>query len=141
FLPQRPFTPGKGPAGIVSALGPDVTTLNIGDRVLAMAEQGGYGEAVAVAADQCYRLPPAMPFIEAASLSLAYDTAWFALRERARLEPGETVLVLGASGGVGQAAVQLARAMGARVLAGIARTEKASEVLATGADAVIDLSR
>ena len=93
-----------------------------------MAEQGGYAEAVAVAADQCYRLPQSMSFDEAASLSLAYDTAWFALRERGRLEPGETVLVLGASGGVGHAAVQLARAMGARVLAGIARAEKAAAV-------------
>jgi len=141
FLPQRPFIPGKGPAGVVSAVGREVTSLQIGDRLLAMAEQGGYAEAVAVEADQCYRLPSAMSFDEAASLSLAFDTAWFALRERARLEPGETVLVLGASGAVGHAAVQLARAMGARVLAGIARTEKASEVLATGADAVIDLSR
>ena len=82
-----------------------------------------------------------MSFAEAASLSLVYDTAWFALRERARLAPGETVLVLGASGGVGQAAVQLARAMGARVLAGISRPERAAAARAAGADAVIDLSR
>jgi len=141
FLPQRPFIPGKGPAGVVSAVGREVTSLQTGDRVLAMAEQGGYAEAVAVAADQCYHLPSPMSFDEAASLSLAFDTAWFALRERARLEPGETVLVLGASGAVGHAAIQLARAMGARVLAGIARTEKAADVLAAGADAVIDLSR
>ena len=141
FLPQLPFIPGKGPAGIVSAVGPQVASLKTGDRVLAMAEQGGYAEAVAVAADQCYRLPPSISFDAAASLSLAYDTAWFALRERARLEPEETVLVLGASGGVGRAAVQLARAMGARVLAGIARTEKTAEIMAAGADAVIDLSR
>jgi NADPH2:quinone reductase len=140
FLPPLPFIPGKGPAGIVCAVGPEVASLKTGDRVLAMAEQGGYAEAVAVAADQCYRLPPSMSFDAAASLSLAYDTAWFALRERARLEPGETVLVLGASGGVGHAAVQLARAMEARVLAGIARAEKTAEMLAAGADAVIDLS-
>jgi NADPH:quinone reductase len=69
--------------------------------LLAMAEQGGYAEAVALRADQCYRLPPRMSFIEAASLSLVYDTAWFALRERARLVPRETVVVLGASGGLG----------------------------------------
>ena len=81
-----------------------------------------------------------MSFTEAASLSLVYDTAWFALRERARLETGESVLVLGASGGVGQAAVQLAHAMGARVLAGIARPERAASVQAAGADSVIDLS-
>src|SRR5207247_17414 len=123
-----------------AALGPEVSGLCVGDRVLAMAEHGGYAEAVALRADQCYRLPARMPFLEAASLSLVYDTAWFALRERARLRPGETVLVLGASGGVGRAAVQLARAMGARVLAGIARPERAAVVRAAGADAVIDLS-
>src|SRR5437868_2917377 len=105
-----------------------------------MAEQGGYAEAVTVRADQCYRLPASMSFTEAASLSLVYDTAWFALRERARLEPGETVLVLGASGGVGRAAVQLARAMGARVLAGISRPQSEAVVRTAGADAVIDLS-
>jgi len=125
---------------VVTALGREVTSLQVGDRVLAMAEQGGYAEAVTVRADQCYRLPASMSFTEAASLSLVYDTAWFALRERARLEPGETVLVLGASGGVGQAAVQLAHAMGALVLAGIARPERAASVRAAGADAVIDLS-
>jgi NADPH2:quinone reductase len=141
FLPVSPFIPGKGPAGEVTALGSDVSILQVGDRVLAMAEQGGYAEAVAVRADQCYRLPPRMSFREAASLSLVYDTAWFALRERARLTPGETVLVLGASGGVGRAAVQLARAMGGRVLAGIVRPEKQAAVLAAGAEAVIDLSR
>jgi NADPH:quinone reductase len=140
FLPPLPFVPGKGPAGVVTALGEQVTTLRVGDRVLAMAEHGGYAEAVTVRADQCYRLPPPMSFTEAASLSLVYDTAWFALRERARLEIGETVLVLGASGGVGRAAVQLAHAMGARPLAGILRPERAPSVLAAGADAVIDLS-
>ena len=141
FLPERPFIPGKGPAGIVRVCGRGVTALRAGDRVLAMAEQGGYAEAVAVPADQCYHLPVRMSFGEAASLSLVYDTAWFALRERGRLQTGETVLVLGASGGVGYAAVQLAHAMGARVLAGIARPEKAAAVMAAGADAVIDLSR
>jgi NADPH2:quinone reductase len=140
LLPSLPFIPGKGPAGIVAALGPGVTKLRLGDRVLAMAEEGGWAERVAVRADQCYPLPASMSFVEAASASLVYDTAWFALRERARLEPGETVLVLGASGGVGRAAVELARAMGARVLAGIARPERAAAVLAAGADAVVDLA-
>ena len=126
---------------MVTALGLGVTAPHIGERVLAMAEEGGYAEAVALPADQCHRLPPRMSFLEAASLSLAYDTAWFALRERARLLPGETVLVLGASGAVGHAAVQLARAVGARVLAGISRPEKAAAARAAGADTVIDLSR
>jgi len=142
FLPSRPFIPGKGPAGIVATLGPGVTTLRVGDRVLAMAETGGYAEAVAVAADQCHRLPARMTFAEAASLAVVYDTSWVALRGRTRLAPGETVLVLGASGGVGHAAVQLARAMGAgRVLAGISRPEREAAVRANGANAIIDLAR
>ena len=139
-LPARPFIPGKGPAGVVAAVGAGVAAPRVGDRVLAMAEEGGYAELVALRADQCYRLPPRMSFPEAASLSLVYDTAWFALRERGRMAPGETVLVLGASGGVGHAAVQLGRALGARVLAGISHAERAAVVRAAGADAVIDLS-
>jgi NADPH:quinone reductase len=142
FLPPFPFIPGKGPAGVVAALGPEVATLRVGDRVLAMAEVGGYAEAVAVAADQCHRLPPRMSFAEAASAAVVYDTSWVALRGRTRLAPGEIVLVLGASGGVGHAAVQLARAMGAgRVLGGISRPEREAAALAAGAHAVIDLSR
>src|SRR5271170_3263778 len=142
FLPPFPFIPGKGPAGIVAALGPGVTSLRVGDRVLAMAEVGGYAEAVAVAADQCHRLPPRMSFAEAAAAAVVYDTSWVALRGRTRLVPGETVLVLGAAGGVGHAAVQLAHAMGAgRVIGGIGRPEREAAARAAGADAIIDLSR
>ena len=140
FLPPLPFVPGKGPAGTVAAVGSGVTGWRPGDRVLAMAEQGGYAGQVCARADQCYRLPDAMGFTEAASMSLAYDTAWFALRERARIGANETVLVLGASGAVGLAAVQLAKAMGARVLAAVSRPERAAGVTEAGADAVIDLS-
>jgi NADPH2:quinone reductase len=140
FLPKLPFVPGKGPSGVVVAIGRHVAGPRVGDRVLAMVEQGGYAEQVTAAASQCYRLPDAMSFEEAASMSLAYDTAWFALRERARVAAGETVLVLGASGAVGRASIQLAKALGARVLAGISRPEKAQAVLQAGADATIDLS-
>jgi NADPH:quinone reductase len=140
FLPERPFAPGKGPAGVVVAIGEGVTGLNVGDRVLAMAESGGYAEMAIVDANQCYRLPESLSFNEAASMSLAYDTAWFALRERARYQPGDVVLVLGASGAVGYAAVQLAKAMGAKVLAGISSRDKADLVRAAGADEIIDLS-
>src|SRR5437762_10329720 len=72
FLPPRPFIPGKGPAGVVAALGPGVTTLRVGGRVLAVAETGGYAAAGAGAAGQCHRLPPGMPFVEAASLAVGY---------------------------------------------------------------------
>jgi NADPH2:quinone reductase len=141
FLPEPPFVPGKGPAGIVSAVGDSVSRLKVGDRVLAMAEQGGYAETAIAPESQCYRLPASMSFIDAAAMALVYDTAWFALRDRARYQPGETVLVLGASGGVGYAAIQLAKAMDAKVLAGIASPEKFDMARAAGADAVIDLSR
>jgi NADPH2:quinone reductase len=140
FLPELPFTPGKGPAGVVCTTGPDVKRLQVGDRVLAMAEQGGYAEKVAVAANQCYSLPQGLSFVQAAAMGVAFDTAWCALRDRARVRSGETVLVLGASGAVGIAAVQLAKAMGARVLAAISRQEKSGMVRRAGADAVVDLS-
>jgi NADPH:quinone reductase len=140
FLPILPFTPGKGPSGTVCALGSQVDSLRVGDRVLATAELGGYAEKVAVEAAQCYRLPPGLSYIQAAAMGVAFDTAWCALRDRGRVQPGETVLVLGASGAVGLAAVQLAKAMGAKVLAGIARMEKSAAVQRAGADAVVDLS-
>ena len=140
FRQECPFVPGKGPAGVVAALGRGVDQFKVGDRVLAMAEQGGYAEQVAVPATQCYRLPDSLSYAEAAAMALVYDTAWVALRERARIREGEVALILGASGGVGYAALQLAQTMGARTLAGIARPEKAGFVLAAGAEAVIDLS-
>jgi NADPH2:quinone reductase len=141
FLPPLPFVPGKGPAGIVRAIGPGVVDFAPGDRVLAMAESGGYAEMINVATKQCYKLPREMPFVDAAAISLVFDTAWFALRDRARLAPGETVLVLGASGGVGHAAIQLAKAFGARVLAGVSKPEKFAAARTAGADVMIDLSQ
>ena len=140
FRPECPFIPGKAPAGVVEALGEEVDQFKVGDRVLAMAEEGGYAEQVTVAADQCYRLPSSMSFADAAAMALVYDTAWVALRERSRIRDGEVALILGASGGVGYAALQLAQAMGARTLAGISRPEKAGLVLDAGAEAVIDLN-
>lgn len=140
FLPGRPFTPGKLPAGIVRGIGPNVTGVAVGDRVLTTVEHGGYAQQVVAPAALCYRLPDGMSFVEAASMALSYDTAWFALHERGRLAAGETVLVLGATGGVGAAAVQLARAAGARVLAGVSSRAKADAVLRGGADAIVDLS-
>lgn len=140
FLPQRPFVPGKGPAGVVIAKGDAVTDIQIGDRILAMAEYGGWGEMVALPENQCYRLPAQMSFVDAASMSLCYDTAWFALHERARYKSGDVVLILGASGAVGYATLQLAKATGAKVLAGAASAAKADKLRAAGADAIIDLS-
>jgi NADPH2:quinone reductase len=140
FSPALPFIPGKLPAGIVAAVGSGVTIFKPGDHAIAMAEGGGFAEFVAMPENQCIPLPAAMPFTEAAAMSLIYDTAYFALRDRARIAPGETVLVLGATGGVGLAAIQLAKAMGGKVLAAVASKDKEDIVRAAGADAVIDLS-
>lgn len=141
FLPERPFTPGKLPAGVVIALGKGVTDLKVGDRVLTLAEQGGYAEQVTVDAKQCFKLPPSMSFVDAASMALVYDTSWFALCERARIREGESVLVLGSTGGVGLASVQLAKALGAKVLAGVSNDAKKPLALDAGADEIIDLSK
>jgi NADPH2:quinone reductase len=140
FLPPRPFVPGKLPAGIVSAVGAGVTTLKVGDRVQTLAEQGGYAEKVAVAAKDCFVLPEGLSFVDAASMALAYDTAWFALCERGRAKAGETVLVLGAAGAVGLAAVQLAKAYGLKVLAGVRNASQHALLRESGADHLIDLS-
>lgn len=140
FLPTPPFAPGKLPAGTIVDVGAGVSDIKIGDRVLTLAEQGGYAQRVCVSKEQCFRLPESMSFVEAASMALIYDTSWFALHERGRLVRGETVLVLGATGGIGLASVQLAKAFGARVFAGVSSPEKASLALEAGADEIVDLS-
>ncbi|MGB0630817.1 MAG: NADPH:quinone oxidoreductase family protein [Alphaproteobacteria bacterium] len=140
FRPDIPFVPGKGPAGIVKSVGENVDDFAPGDRVLAMAEQGGYAELTPIHRNNCYRLPDGLSFADAASMALVYDTAWFSLVERGRFEAGETVLVLGASGGVGLAAIQLVKALGGTALAGIANQDKAGLVRDAGADHIIDLT-
>ena len=140
--PPLPYIPGKGPAGFVRAVGPGVTGFRAGDRVLGMCEPGGgYAEQIAVPATQCYRIPDAMPFADAASMALVFDTAWFSIRERGRYQPGESVLVLGGSGGVGLAAIQLAKALGAKVLAGVSNPDKYDLAREAGADAIVELGR
>ncbi len=139
FLPERPFTPGKLPVGVVTQLGTDVAGLRVGDRVLCLAEHGGFAQKVSISAAQCFQLPPALSFVDAAAMALVYDTAWFALQERARCKPGETVLVLGATGGVGLASVQLAKAFGARVVGGISNPQKAALAREAGCDDLVDL--
>lgn len=140
FLPALPFSPGKLPTGVVLAAGPGVSDLRVGDRVLTLAEHGGYAQKIAVPANACHRLPENLSFVDAASMALAYDTAWFSLCERGRAKSGETVLVLGATGGVGLAAVQLAKAYGLRTIAGVSSMARADAALAAGADAILDLS-
>jgi NADPH2:quinone reductase len=136
-LPARPFSPGKDFAGVVAAVGDGVTNLKPGDRVSAQIEYGAYAEKCVVRAVNCHVMPDRMSFTEAAAMGLTYLTAHFALNERARYQPGEVVLVNGAAGGVGIAAVQLAKAQGATVVASVSSQEKADLVKTNGADHVV----
>lgn len=140
FLPALPFIPGKLPVGTITAVAADAGPWRTGDRVQTLAEHGGYASRIAVPATACVRLPDTMTFTEAAAMALACDTAWFAIHDRARASTGETMLVLGASGAVGLAAIELGKACGLRVLAGLTTPAKRALVVAAGADAVIDLA-
>jgi NADPH2:quinone reductase len=140
FKPPLPFIPGKLPVGVVAAVGAGVMRFKPGDHALLMAEQAGFAEFTVMPESQCIKLPQALPFEEAASMALVYDTAYFALKDRGRIAPGETVLVLGATGGVGLAAIQLAKAFGGKVLAAVASKDKEDIVRSAGADAIVDLS-
>ena len=124
FKPPRPFAPGGEVAGIVAATGRGVSGIARGDRVIGSTIAGGMADRLVLAADQCVKMPAAMPFDEASALVLAYGTSLYALKDRAHLKRGETLLVLGAAGGVGIAAVELGKAMGARVIAAASTQEK-----------------
>ncbi len=140
FLPPRPFSPGKEVAGIVEAVGPGITRVTVGDRVMAQREYGAYAEKVRSSAATCYPMPDALGFDEGAALGLAYQTAHFAFVDRGAFKPGESVLVTGASGGVGLACVEVAKAYGATVIAGVTSAEKGELAKRHGADHWIDLS-
>lgn len=132
--PPRPFAPGCELSGIVTAVGDGVTGFKPGDRVLAQRDFGSLSEYVTTRPERTFIIPDAMPFDVAASLLLTYGTTIHALRNRGRLQPGETLLVLGASGGVGLAAVELGKAMGATVIAGTSSAEKSAVAARMGAD-------
>src|SRR6185437_4588215 len=140
-LPPLPFIPGKLPAGVVTAVGADVKGHTVGDRVMALIETGGFAERAVVKPSFCIPLPASVSFADAASMSSVFDTAWFALHERAQLKPGETVLIVGATGADGHAALQLAKAAGAKALAGITNPAKADLASEAGADAIVELAR
>lgn len=136
-LPPRPFSPGKDFAGVVAAVGEGVTTCKPGDRVSAQIEFGAYAEKCAVPALNCHTMPDSMSYAEAAAMGLTYLTAHFSLVERGMYRPGEVVLVNGAAGGVGLAAVQIAKALGATVVASVSSEEKAAFAKANGADHIV----
>jgi NADPH2:quinone reductase len=135
FKPSRPFAPGGEVAGVVEAVGSGVTAFKPGDRVIGSLTWGGMAEKVAVAAARCTPMPAGMPFDEASALVLTYGTSIYALKDRARIKPGETMLVLGAAGGVGLSAVELGKAFGARVIAAASSQEKVDLARKHGADA------
>lgn len=138
--PEFPFSPGGEVSGIISAVGAKVSNYQVGDRVFAGTGHGGFAEQVAINARALRPMPENMPFAQAAGISTTYGTSYYALKQRANLQPGETLLVLGAAGGVGLAAVELGKAMGARVIAAASTSEKLAAAKAAGADELIDYS-
>ncbi|RYD59830.1 MAG: NADPH:quinone oxidoreductase family protein [Sphingomonadales bacterium] len=134
FKPQRPFAPGGEISGVIEAVGEDVTGWSVGDRVIAVTGHGGLAEKMAIEAVRLFRLPEGRSFEEGAALLLTYATTIHALLDRGHLREGQTLLVLGAAGGVGLAAVELGKAFGARVVAAVSSDEKAAAAKAAGAD-------
>ena len=140
IVPATPFVPGKEAAGVVIAVGTDVEHIQPGNRVLVEVDYGAFAEQVTADAQRTFLLPDEIEMPTAVAMGLVYQTAYIALTERAALRAGETVLVTGASGGIGLASVQLAKAFGATVLAATSDPTKFDAVRYAGADHVIDLS-
>jgi NADPH2:quinone reductase len=138
FKPERPFSPGSEAAGDVIAVGAGVTHVKPGDRVLASTGHGSFAEEVIATAAKVVKLPEGLGYDVASAFILTYGTSWHALTDRAALKPGETVLVLGAAGGVGISAIEIAKAMGARVIAAASTEEKLAVCREHGADETIN---
>lgn len=138
FKPPFPFSPGGEAAGVISAVGENVSHLNLGDRVMALTGWGSCAEQIAVPAYNILPMPDAMDFTTAAAFSMTYGTAMHALKQRGALQADETLLVLGASGGVGLAAIEIGKAMGARVIAAASSAEKLEVARQAGADELIN---
>lgn len=138
FQPPLPFSPGGEAAGVVAATGEKAGDFKVGDRVMALTGWGAFAEQVAVPFYNVLPIPITMDFTTAAAFGMAYGTSMHALAQRGQLKAGETLLVLGASGGVGLAAVEIGKAMGARVIAAASSAEKLAIAKAAGADELID---
>ena len=139
--PEPPFVPGSEVAGVVSAIGESVEGVVVGQRAIAMCGLGGFAEQVVVVPGQLLPLPEGLDFARAAALTQSYATALYALEDRAELAAGEWLLVLGAAGGVGLAAIDVAAARGARVIAAASSEAKRALCREAGAEAVIDYER
>jgi NADPH2:quinone reductase len=140
FRPELPFTPGNELAGLVRAVGERVEGFKFGDRVFGFVPQGAFAEQLVVPANALFKMNETMDFDGAAAFTLTYGTSYHALVDRAQLKAGETLLVLGAAGGVGLAAVEIGKAIGARVIAAASTDEKLAICRAHGADDVINYS-
>ncbi len=138
FKPEPPFSPGGEVAGVVKAVGEGVTGVKVGDRVIAFNTWGGFAEEMVVEGDRTVPMVDGMDFVTASAFILTYGTSYHALTDRAQIKPGETLLVLGASGGVGLAAIQLGKAMGARVIAAASSAAKLEVCRENGADELIN---
>ena len=139
--PPLPFVPGSEYAGVVQAVGEGVTQLQVGQRVACLPGTGGFGTHAMAPAALCMPLPPEFSFVDAAAFIMIYATSHHALVDRAQLTAGETLLVLGAAGGVGTSAIQIAKALGARVIAAASTDEKCALCKSIGADATINYGR
>ncbi len=137
FKPDLPFSPGGEVAGTVAALGEGVEHYKIGDKVIGLCGHNGFREQTNIAAMACVPMPQAMDFKTGAAIMMTYGTSYYALKQRAQLQPDETVLVMGASGGVGLAAIDLAKTMGAKVIAAASTQEKLKVCKQYGADETI----
>ena len=140
FQPPFPFIPGSEAAGVVKESGPNVNGLETGDRVMAIPGIGAMAEQVCVTASSLRKIPDSMDYKSAAGFPMVYTTSYYALKQRANLQPGETLLVLGASGGVGMTAVELGKLMGAKVIAGASSEEKLQFAKNAGADFLVNYS-
>jgi NADPH2:quinone reductase len=138
FQPDMPFTPGSEVGGVIIKAGSSLSGFAVGDRVMATPGIGGLAEQVRVKAEGLRKIPDSMDFKSAASFAMVYTTSYHALKQRANLQPGETLLVLGASGGVGLAAVELGKLMGARVIAAASSDEKLEFVKAAQPDELLN---
>ncbi len=140
FKPDLPFSPGGEVAGTITEIGEGVNGFQIGDRVLSMTTWGGFAEEISVDAGAVVKIPDSMDFLTASGFYITYGTSVYALKQRGQLKAGENLLVLGASGGVGLAAVQIGKAMGARVIAAASSAEKLAFAKENGADELVDYS-
>jgi NADPH2:quinone reductase len=137
FKPPRPFAPGGEIAGLVEMVGEGVEGFAVGDRVIAGCGNGGLAEKIAVSVHNLYKMPDDMPYEDGASILMTYGTSAHALKDRGRMKPGDNVLVLGGAGGIGISAIELAKAYGGRVVAGVSSEAKAEVARKAGADEVV----